>query len=200
MKNLAIQTFLSFKLGDEVFAINVSKVINILEMKPITKVPKTPGFLKGVINLRGSVLPVIDLRLKFGLPEKENTVDTSIIVLNIQKDGEDVMLGILVDAVKEVLEFKVDEIVPSPNIGTKYDSGFIQGMWRVDENFIMVLEIDKVFSVEEIIDFKEHTKDIPKESRVIAESKSEKQPEKESTGQLENAESTEQNQNSLSKK
>ena len=109
------------------------------------------------------------------------------------------MLGILVDAVKEVLELKVDEIVPSPNIGTKYDSGFIQGMWRVDENFIMVLEIDKVFSVEEIIDFKEHTKDIPEESRIRAESKTEKQSEKDSSGNLENAESTEQTQNSISK-
>ena len=151
-----LQTYLSFKLGEEVFAINVSKVLNILEMKPITKVPKSPDYLKGVINLRGSVLPVVDLRLKFGLPENKITVDTNIIVLSIDKEGETIMLGILIDAVREVLEFKTEEIAPSPTIGTKYNSGFIKGMWRVDENFIMILDIDKVFSVEEIIDFQEH--------------------------------------------
>lgn len=166
-EKIAIETFLSFTLGEEVFAINVSKVINILELKPITKVPRTPNFLKGVINLRGTVLPVIDLRLKFGLPEKEATVDTSIIVLNIEKDGEDVLLGILVDAVKEVLEFKTDEIAPAPSIGTKYDSNFIQGMWRIEDSFIMVLDIDKVFSIEEIIDFKEHVEETNKEEKLI---------------------------------
>ena len=154
-KNTEMQTYLSFKLGEEIFAINVSKVLNILEMKPITKVPKSPDYLKGVINLRGTVLPVVDLRLKLGLPENKITVDTNIIVLSIEKDGETIMLGILIDTVREVLEFKTEEIAPSPTIGTKYNSGFIKGMWRLDENFIMILDIDKVFSVEEIIDFKE---------------------------------------------
>jgi purine-binding chemotaxis protein CheW len=151
----AFQTYLSFKLGEEVFAINVSKVLNILEMKPITRVPKSPEYLKGVINLRGTVLPVVDLRIKFGLPENSITVDTNIIVLSIEKEGETIMLGILIDAVREVLEFKTEEISPSPAIGTKYNAAFIQGMWRVGENFIMILDIDKVFSVEDVIDFKE---------------------------------------------
>ncbi len=151
-----IQTYLSFKMSEEVFAINVSKVINILEMQHITKVPKTLSYMKGVINLRGTVLPVVDLRIKFGLPEKEFTVDTSIIVLNIEKEGETIMLGTLVDSVREVLEFKDEDIAPSPTIGTKYNSGFIQGMFRVDDRFIMILDIDKVFSVDEIIDVKEH--------------------------------------------
>jgi len=151
-----IQTYLSFRMSEEVFAINVSKVINILEMQPITKVPKMPVYMKGVINLRGTVLPVVDLRLKFGLPEKEMTVDTSIIVLNIEKDGDMVMLGILVDSVREVLEFRDEDISPSPTFGTKYNSGFIQGMYRVDDKFIMILDINKVFSVDEIIDVKEH--------------------------------------------
>jgi purine-binding chemotaxis protein CheW len=150
------QTYLSFKLGEEVFAINVSKVLNILEMKPITRVPKSPDYLIGVINLRGNVLPVVDLRIKFGLPEISITVDTNIIVLSIEKDGETIMLGILIDAVREVLEFKNDEISPSPAIGTKYNSAFIKGMWRINENFIMILDIDKVFSFEDVIDFKEH--------------------------------------------
>ncbi len=150
-----IQTYLSFKMSEELFAINVSKVINILEIRHITKVPKTPAYMKGVINLRGTVLPVVDLRIKFGLPEKENTVDTSIIVLNIEKDGEMIMLGTLVDAVREVLELKDDEIAASPSIGTKYNNGFIQGMYRMDEHFIMILDIDKIFSVDEVIDVKD---------------------------------------------
>ena len=154
-EKIMIQTYLSFKMSDELFAINVSKVINILEMRHITKVPKTPSYMKGVINLRGTVLPVIDLRVKFGLPEAENTVDTSIIVLNIEKDGEIIMLGTLVDAVREVLELKDEEIAASPGIGTKYNSGFIQGMYRMDENFIMILDIDRVFSVDDILDVKD---------------------------------------------
>lgn len=162
----AIQTYLSFKLSEEVFAINVSKVLNILEMKPITRVPKSPDYMKGVINLRGTVLPVIDLRLKFGLPENNVTVDTNIIVLNIEREGEEIMLGILVDAVREVLEFKTEDIAPSPSIGTKYNSGFIEGMWRIDENFIMILNIDKVFSLDEIIDFKEQYTETEKNQNV----------------------------------
>ena len=159
-----LQTYLSFKLGEEVFAINVSKVTNILEMSQITKIPKAPEYMKGVINLRGTVLPVIDLRLKFGLPEKEATVDTSIIVLSINLDGEMVMVGTQVDAVKEVLEFKTDDIAPSPTIGSKYNSGFIEGMWRMGDKFIMILDIDRVFSVDDIIDVKEFTNHMRLES------------------------------------
>jgi purine-binding chemotaxis protein CheW len=154
-KDQEINTFLSFKLGEEVFAINVFKVINILEMNHITRIPQAPEYMKGVINLRGTVLPVIDLRLKFGLSEKDITVDTSIIVLSIEVTGEPVLIGILVDAVKEVLELKSSDIAPSPTLGTKYNSGFVEGMWRIDEKFIMILDIDKVFSTEEVIDLKE---------------------------------------------
>jgi purine-binding chemotaxis protein CheW len=154
-ENSKVQTYLSFKMSEELFAINVSKVINILEMRHITRVPKTPTYMKGVINLRGTVLPVVDLRTKFGIAEAENTVDTSIIVLNIDKEGETIMLGTLVDAVREVLELKDEEIAPSPSIGTKYNSGFIQGMYRLEEHFIMILDIDKIFSVDDIIDVKE---------------------------------------------
>jgi purine-binding chemotaxis protein CheW len=156
-KDHGVKTCLSFKLSEEVFAINVSKVINILEMSHITRIPKAPEYMKGVINLRGTVLPVVDLRIKFGLPEKEATVDTSIIVISIDLNGEQVLIGTLVDAVREVLELKNDEISPAPTIGTKYNSGFIEGMWRTDEKFIMILDIDKVFSTEEIIDFKDQT-------------------------------------------
>jgi purine-binding chemotaxis protein CheW len=150
-----VETFLSFTLSKEVFAINVTQVLNILEMSHITKIPKAPDYMKGVINLRGTVLPVVDLRIMFGLPEKEATIDTSIIVLNINLNSEIILVGILVDALREVLELKNSEIAPSPSIGTKYNSGLIKGMWRTDDKFIMILDIDKVFSAGEIIDFKE---------------------------------------------
>jgi len=155
-KENQLQTYLSFKLSEEVFAINVSKVINILEMSHITKIPKAPDYMKGVINLRGTVLPVVDMRIKFGLPEKEVTVDTSIIVLSIDLNGEAVLIGTLVDAVKEVLELKSDEIAPPPIIGSKYNSGFIEGMWRMDDHFIMILDIDKIFSVDDVLDVKDY--------------------------------------------
>lgn len=163
-KDQEVKTCLSFRLGEEVFAIDVSKVINILEMSHITRIPKAPEYMKGVINLRGTVLPVIDLRTKFGLPEKEATVDTSIIVLSIDLAGEPVLIGTLVDAVKEVLELKTNEIAPSPTIGTKYNTGFIEGMWRTDEKFIMILDIDKVFSTDEVIDFNSHMSQADAES------------------------------------
>jgi len=154
-KDHEMKTYLSFKLNEEVFAINVSRVLNILEMSHITKVPKAPDYLKGVINLRGTVLPVVDLRIKFGMPEKETSIDSAIIVLSIELNGESVLVGTLVDSVKEVLELRSDEIAPSPSLGSKYSSGIIEGMWRIDDNFIMILDINKVFSSEEIIDFKE---------------------------------------------
>lgn len=156
-KDNEVKTCLSFRLGEEVFAIDVSKVINILEMSQITKIPRAPDYMKGVINLRGTVLPVIDLRTKFGLPQKEATVDTSIIVLSLDVTGEPVLIGTLVDAVREVLELRSDDIAPTPSIGTKYNSGFIEGMWRTNDKFIMILDMDKVFSSDEILDFKEQT-------------------------------------------
>lgn len=103
------------------------------------------------------MLPVIDLRTKFGLPQKEATVDTSIIVLSLDVTGEPVLIGTLVDAVREVLELRSDDIAPTPSIGTKYNSGFIEGMWRTNDKFIMILDMDKVFSSDEILDFKEQT-------------------------------------------
>ena len=105
----ALNSYLSFKLGDELFAVNVGKVLNILEMTRITKVPNSPEYMKGVINLRGSVLPVIDMRVKFGLELTEETVNTCILVLDIEIDNESVKVGALVDAVSEVLEIEEEE-------------------------------------------------------------------------------------------
>jgi len=146
----AINSFLSFKLGDEEFAAHVSKVLNILEMTRITEVPKAPEYMKGVINLRGAVLPVIDTRIKFGMPPTPYTTNTCIIVLDIDMDGESIHVGALVDSVQAVLEFDISQIMPAPSIGSKYRSEFIEGVINVDDKFIMILNMDAVFSSDEL--------------------------------------------------
>src|SRR5687768_17514595 len=111
---ITTQSYLSFKLGEEIFAANVEKVLEILEVTKITKVPKSPAYMRGVINLRGNVLPVIDTRQKFNMPHTEDTVNTCIMVLNIHMDGDKLILGALVDAVQEVLEISQDQIKTAP--------------------------------------------------------------------------------------
>jgi len=150
-----VNTFLSFKLKDEYFATNVSKVLTILEMKPITKVPNSPTYMRGVINLRGNVLPVIDMRIKFGMPATEFTTATCIIVLNVEIEEENVQLGIIADAVDEVLEIKESEIEESPSIGTKYKNEFIQGMYKLKDGFIMLLNMNLIFNTDDLIITKE---------------------------------------------
>jgi purine-binding chemotaxis protein CheW len=153
-KNLQISestnSFLSFKLNEEHFALPVMKIKEILEVPKITKVPHSPNFLKGVINLKGAVLPVIDGRVKFGMSPLEFTVDTCILVLNVDVNGEDVAVGALVDSVSEVFEIEENKIHPSPTIGTQYRADFIQGMIKEDDRFMMLLNIDKVFSSSEL--------------------------------------------------
>ena len=154
-----LTSYLSFKLGDETFAANVSKVLNILEMTKITKVPKAPNYMKGVINLRGTVLPLIDTRIKFGLTETEFTANTCILVLDITIGEDNLQVGGLVDAVQEVLEIEPKQILPPPNIGTKYHSEFISGMYKAgEEQFIMILDMDKVFSFDELMEVQEIVK------------------------------------------
>jgi purine-binding chemotaxis protein CheW len=152
---ISAQSYLSFRLGEEVFASSVAKVIEILEVPRITKVPKSPAYMRGVLNLRGSVLPVIDTRLKFGMPSTTDTVNTCIMVLNVQIDKESFVLGALVDAVQEVFEITDDEIKPAPSIGSKYKSEFIEGMVKANEQFTMLLNLDKVFSSDELITMQE---------------------------------------------
>ena len=139
----AIRQFLTFRLMEELFAIDVISVIEILEMTKITKVPKSPDFLLGVINLRGNVLPVIDARIKFGMPKKELTLDSCIIVMNIEVEDGTVTLGALVDAVSEVLEVNESTIQEPPSIGSRYNSEFMEGLVKINEEFIMILKIGK---------------------------------------------------------
>jgi len=150
-------SYLTFKLGDELFAAHVSKVINILEMLRITEVPKAPAYMKGVINLRGSVLPVIDTRIKFGMSPTVYSVNTCIIVLSIEMEEDTVLAGGLVDSVQEVLEIEAENILPSPSIGNKYKTEFITGMVKYNDQFIMILDVDKVFSADDITNLREAT-------------------------------------------
>lgn len=144
--------YLTFKLADETFALDVAKVREILEITNITKVPQTPDFMRGVINLRGSVVPVIDMRLKFGMSPTEQTVNTCIIVVEVSLDGDTIVLGALADSVQEVVEMEPEKIEAAPHIGTKLNTDFIRGMGKVDSRFVMILDIDKVFSSEVLLD------------------------------------------------
>ncbi len=145
-----VRQYLTFRLGEEVFGLDVGKAREILDMTTITKVPRTPEFLRGVINLRGNVVPVVDMRLKFGMATVENTVDTCIIVTEVTLDGETTVLGALVDSVQEVFDLEPGQIEPAPRIGTRLRTEFLQGMGKRDGKFIMLLDVDKVFSCDEL--------------------------------------------------
>lgn len=142
--------YLTFKLADELFALDVAKVREILEVSAITKVPQTQDFMRGVINLRGSVVPVIDMRLKFAMSAAGQTVNSCIIVVEVTLDGESTILGALADSVQEVVELEADTIEPAPHIGVKLNSEFIRGMGKVAGRFVMILDIDRIFSPEEL--------------------------------------------------
>ena len=138
--------YLTFQLQDEVFALDIAKVREVLDFTKITKVPRMPDFMCGVINLRGSVVPVVDLRLKLGMTTSDKTGSSCIIIMEVAADDGAVVLGALVDSVREVLDLASDHIEPPPKIGTKLRNEFIRGMGKQDDRFIIVLEIDKVFA------------------------------------------------------
>ncbi len=142
--------YLTFKLDDEVFALDITKVREVLDFTTVTKVPRTPEFMRGVINLRGSVVPVVDLRLKFGMSKTEKTVNTCIIIVEVKVDDETTVLGALADSVQEVMDLESDHIEPAPKIGTRLNTEFIKGMGKRDDRFVILLDIDKVFSTSEL--------------------------------------------------
>jgi purine-binding chemotaxis protein CheW len=142
--------YLTFKLGDELFALNVSQVREVLDLTTITKVPRAPEFMRGVINVRGSVVPVVDMRTKFGLERVSDTQDTRTIVLDLSMDGETTVIGALADSVHEVVELDPGQIEAPPKIGMRWKSEFIKGIGKRNETFIIILDIDRVFSAEEM--------------------------------------------------
>ncbi|TWJ26463.1 chemotaxis protein CheW [Geobacter argillaceus] len=142
--------YLTFTLDEELFALDIAKVREVLDYTSITKVPQTPDFMRGVINLRGSVVPVVDMRSKFNMPVAETTVNTCIIIVEVDIDGEGTVLGAMADSVQEVLELGPEQIEPPPRIGTKLRTDFIKGMGKRDDHFVIILDIDKVFSASEL--------------------------------------------------
>ena len=142
--------YLTFTLAEEEYGIGILKIKEIIGMMPITTVPQTPEFVKGVINLRGKVIPVIDLRLRFGIAEIDYTERTCIIVVEIAGQAGTVLIGIVVDSVSEVLNVKGEEIEDTPTFGTKLDTEYILGMAKMEGGVKILLDIDKVLNTEEV--------------------------------------------------
>ena len=138
--------YLTFKLADEEYGVEILKVRELIGLMDITAVPQMPAYMKGVINLRGKVIPVVDLRLKFGLDEIEHTEETCIIVVDVGKE-----IGIVVDTVSEVLDIAGDNIEPPPSMGGSVDTTFILGMGKVGDEVKILLDIDKVLTDDELI-------------------------------------------------
>ncbi len=143
--------YLSFNLGDEVFALDIGKVREVLEFTSVTKVPQTPDFMRGVINLRGGVVPVIDMKTKFGMGETEKAINTCVIITEVElDDGELTVLGALADSVQEVFDMHIEDIEPAPKLGTQLNTEFLLGMGKKDDEFVLLLDIDKVFNLDEL--------------------------------------------------
>ncbi len=143
--------YLTFSLAKEEYGIGILKIKEIIGIMPITTVPRTPSFVKGVINLRGKVIPVVTLRLKFGLEEIPYTEKTCIIVVEIVSQGGSIPIGIVVDSVSEVLNIKGSDIEETPDFGSRFDAEFIYGMAKINEGVKILLDIDKVLSVDDIV-------------------------------------------------
>jgi purine-binding chemotaxis protein CheW len=142
--------YLTFKLGAEEYGLEILKVQEIIKMMDITKVPRTPEFVRGVINLRGKVIPVVDLRLKFSMDSKETTDKTCVIVVQVAHGAGRVTMGTIVDEVSEVLDIAGEQIEPAPEFGTAVDTAFILGMGKVAKKVVMLLDIDRVLAAGEI--------------------------------------------------
>jgi purine-binding chemotaxis protein CheW len=141
---------LTFKLGNEVFATDVEKVREVLDFTTVTEIPRTPDFMSGVINLRGSVVPVVDLRLCLEMSKTEKTRNTCIVVVEVLLENESTIIGALADSVEEVIDLEPEQIQPAPKIGTQIRTDFLKGMGKREAHFVMILDIDRVFSAEEM--------------------------------------------------
>lgn len=143
--------YLTFTLAGEEYGIGILKIKEIIGMMPVTEVPQTPEFVKGVINLRGKVIPVLDLRLRFGLEAAGYNERTCIVVVEVASQSHDILIGLVVDSVSEVLNIKADDIVDTPSLGTQVQTGFILGMARMEGGVKILLDIDKVISSDTLV-------------------------------------------------
>ena len=142
--------YLTFRLAEEEYGLEILKVQEIIEMLEITRVPRVPDYVRGVINLRGKVIPIVDLRLKFGMPAQQTSRKTCIIVVRVQRGDSSVIMGIIVDEVSEVVEISAEEIESAPAFGTQMDTTFILGMAKTKDSVKILLDIDKVLSADEV--------------------------------------------------
>ena len=142
--------FLTFLMANEKYGLEILKVREIIGMMDVTPVPTTPAFVRGVINLRGKVIPVVDLRLKFGMQAKEDTQRTCIIVVHLARAAQEMIMGIIVDEVSEVLDIEKDQIEPPPSFGADIRTDFILGMGKVNQKVVTMLDIDRVLTEREI--------------------------------------------------
>ncbi len=151
MSNQQATQYLTFTLDGEAFATEITKVREVLEHTEVTRVPRMPDYMQGVINLRGSVVPVMDMRLQFGMKTTDVTVDTCIIIIEVTIDGNSTVLGALADSVQEVIELTQEQMEPAPTLGVRVNNKFIQAMGKAsDDSFIIILDMDKVFSCEQM--------------------------------------------------
>lgn len=146
MANEILHQYLTFHLGQEIFALDIGSVREIIDDKNFTKIPRTPDFMRGVINLRGHAVPIVDLRLKFGMTRTELDVNTCAIITDIPVGDGLVQIGALADSVEEVLEIKPEDIDPPPSMGAAIDSAFIKGMGKRGKDFIIILDEEHFLS------------------------------------------------------
>jgi purine-binding chemotaxis protein CheW len=151
LKALERKTYLSFSLEKEIFAVDVQHVHEVLDFTTTTKIPGAPDFMRGIINLRGRAVPVVDMRLKFGMGKIEKSVSTCIIVIEVGTGSQRTVIGALADAVQEVFEFDPGQIEPPPRLGEKGKMDFILAIGKRNDQFIIILNFNKAFSMEEVV-------------------------------------------------
>ena len=149
--------YITFKLGDELFAVDVTQVREVLELSLVTRVPSAPDFMRGLVNVRGKAIPIVDLRNKFGLPKNADTLHTRVVIMETEIDGETTVLGGVADSVHEVIELEPGQISPPPRIASRWRGELIRGMGRRGEEFIIILDINAVFSSRELALVEQHT-------------------------------------------
>ena len=145
--------YLTFVIGGEEYAVGVLRVREIIQYHSVTRVPRTPEWVRGVINLRGTVVPVVDLAVKFGLPPATTTRSTCIVLTEVRLDGEPVIMGILTDAVRQVVDLPAEAVQPAPSFGTRVKVEYLAGMARPDghERLLLLLDADRVLTTDEIV-------------------------------------------------
>jgi purine-binding chemotaxis protein CheW len=145
-----LQQYLTFMLGGETFAIGILSIKEIIEYGQLTEVPRMPEFIRGVINLRGAVVPVIDLGARFGKPPANISRRTCVVIIEVQFEGEQHVVGVMVDAVNEVLDIPAEQVEPAPSFGANIRADFIQGMGKVEGKFVIILNVNHVLSLDEM--------------------------------------------------